>query len=144
MIKEGNPLCLWLALILLGLASHVSPAQAQTVTNPQQSVAEIYGKMTLLNATERKDVYLRLGGKTKAKIWLMHVAAFEIDNDLNPEQQSFIDALKAMLKGADLNADRRGMAMRLEAQKPRAIELFGQPGARALLVDLGGKTVIQR
>jgi hypothetical protein len=126
-------------LAMLFFATVFTVAQDPPKPALQRSISELCAKIYSLSPLERRKFYNELDGKMKAKLWLLHIASFEIDHNdsLNSEQADFIQMLKGILKGADLDAEREIIIARLSGQHERAITLFGRSDARRILSGLG-------
>lgn len=131
-----------LILVLMLFATALTSAQEPARLATQQSVGELYVKISGLNSPERRKFYSELDGKMKAKLWLLHITSFELDHQdsLTFEQVDFIRMLKDVLKGADMDVEAESNKVRLAIQQERAKAIFGLDGARRLLVELGARS----
>jgi hypothetical protein len=118
-------------------------AQAQDAPNvvqtDGQTVEEVYARLSSLKMDERRKAFVAVDGKMKAKLWLLHFTLFELNRNLNEEQTAYVDSLKALVRGKDLDTQRDEILAHFTGQRERVIALFGEDEARRLVAEIGSE-----
>jgi len=133
-----------LLICLLSLAA-LCYMQAQTqdalnvAQNNGQTVEEVYAHLSSLKLDERRKAFVAVDGKMKAKLWLLHFTLFELNRNLNEEQTAYVDSLKTLVRGKDLDTQRDEVLAHFTGQRDRIIALFGEDEARRLVAEIGSE-----